>query len=453
MHGYLFGVGLFATGIPWIYVSMSQYGGVPPMLAILLTALTVLLLALFPAMAGYFFRRFFFTNTANKSCIILLSTLFVLFEWLRGWVFFAGVPWLLIGYSQTEAPLIGFAPIIGVYGLSWIALVCSALITYILYNGKPVLKFSLAALFSIYVGGALLNLIQWTSPIGTPLKVTLIQGNIPQDQKWLAKKRQPTIDLYTKLTKENWSSDLIIWPETALPAYYHQAKRFLDALQEEAIQNKTDIIIGLPIMDDDNTQYYNSVISLGERPDVYHKQHLVPFGEYIPFKSLVGDVMKIFDVPLPNFSKSENKNRTLTIANHQVGISICYEDAFGEEAIIAIPEAHLLVNVSNDAWFGNSTQPSQHLQVAQMRAIETGRPLLRATNTGVTAIVDHKGQIQSKLPQFVAQVLNGTIQAMSGSTPYSIVGNWLIISSLMLIMAYFGFSCRRQATEFKRPAA
>ncbi|NOX42664.1 MAG: apolipoprotein N-acyltransferase [Gammaproteobacteria bacterium] len=442
-HGYLFGVGLFATGVSWVYVSMSKFGGVPPALAIFLTALLVLFLALFPAIAGAVFRRFFHTNNLNKSWIIILPSLFVLFEWIRGWIF-TGFPWLLIGYSQLDSPLIGFAPVMGVYGLSWIALICSALITYILCNGKPALKFGLVALFTIYFCGALLDLVEWTQPKGNPLNVTLIQGNVSQDKKWLAEQRQPTIDLYTKLTRENWSSDLIIWPETALPAFYHQAKGFLDRLHQEARQTNTDLLIGLPFMDDDGVRYYNGVISLGKQQDVYHKQHMVPFGEYIPFKALLGDVLKILNVPLPNFSQSDNTNRILRIANHQVGISICYEDAFGEEAILALPDVDLLVNVSNDAWFGDSIAPHQHLQIAQMRAIETGRPLLRATNTGVTAIIDHNGHIQSKLPQFVAQALSGATQPMSGSTPYSMVGNWLVISIVFIALAYLGFSDRRR---------
>jgi len=241
------------------------------------------------------------------------------------------------------------------------------------------------------------------------------------------------------LTRENWSSDLIVWPETALPAFYHQAERFLEGLQQEAQQNNTDLLLGLPIMDPNDKRYYNGVISLGQQQGVYHKQHLVPFGEFIPFKNLLGNILKVFDVPLPDFSHSENKNRVLNIANHKIGISICYEDVFGEEVIIAMPDVDLLVNVSNDAWFGDSIAPHQHLQIAQMRAVETGRPLLRATNTGVTAIIDHHGKIQSTIPQFVAQALTDTTQPMTGSTPYSIVGNWLIITGIFGLLLYARF--------------
>ena len=441
-HGFLFGVGLYGTGVYWIYYSMSQFGGVPLWLAIMLTCLLVLFLSLFPAMAGYLFQRFFRSTHTNKTWIIILPSLFVLFEWIRGWIF-TGFPWMTLGYSQIETPLNGYSPIAGVFGLSWVMLTCSALIVYLICNGKAAVKFSLATLFVIFSAGALLGSVEWTEPVGKPLKVSLLQGNISQDKKWLIEERRPTIEWYARLTRENWSSDLIIWPETALPAFHHQAERFLEGLQQEAQQNNTDLLLGLPMMDPKNKRYYNGVITLGQQQGVYHKQHLVPFGEFIPFKGLLGNILKVFDVPLPNFSHSENKNRTLTAANHQIGISICYEDVFGEEVIIAMPDVDLLVNVSNDAWFGDTIAPHQHLQIAQMRAVETGRPLLRATNTGVTAIIDHHGKIQSIIPQFVAQALTGTTQPMTGSTPYSRFGNWFIITGIFGLLLYARFGKKR----------
>jgi len=437
-HGFLFGVGLYGTGVYWIYYSMSQFGGVPLWLAIILTSLLVLFLALFPALAGYLFQRFFQTSQTSKAWLIIMPSLFVLFEWIRGWIF-TGFPWMTLGYSQIDTPLNGYTPIVGVFGLSWILLICSALLVYMIENGKAAIKFSLLSLIIIIASGAILGSIEWTRPAGEPLKVSLLQGNISQDKKWLADQRQPTIEWYTRATRENWSSDFVVWPETALPAFYHQAKSFLDGLQEEALQNNTDLLLGIPMMDPDNKQYYNGVISLGKQPGVYHKQHLVPFGEFIPFESLLGNILKVFDVPMPNFSHSDNKNRILNVANHQIGISICYEDVFGEEIIVPLPEVSLLVNVSNDAWFGDSIAPHQHLQIAQMRAVESGRPLLRATNTGVTAFIDHHGKIQSKLPQFVAQTLTDTTQPMSGSTPYSLLGNWLIVSSIFVILLVVSF--------------
>lgn len=432
-RGFLFGLGLFGTGIQWIHYSMSQFGGVPFTLAVFLTFLLVLFLALFPAAAGYLFKRYFSSSQENKTWILVLPALFVLTEWVRGWIF-TGFPWLTIGYSQIDTPLNGFTPIAGVFGLSFISLVCSALIAYALHNTRQAIKFSSLAFILIFISGAILDLIDWTTPTGKPLKATLVQGNVTQDQKWLPEQRRPTIELYSKLTRENWGSDLIVWPETALPAFYHQAKRFLDELNQEAQQNNTDMLLGVPVMDPDDRRYYNAVISLSKTQEFYHKQHLVPFGEFIPFKALLGNILKVFDVPLPNFSYSDNKNRILSITNHKVGISICYEDAFGEEAILALPDVDLLVNVSNDAWFGDSIAPHQHLQIARMRAIETGRPMLRATNTGVTAIIDHRGEIQSQLPQFKAQALTGSVQAMTGSTPYVMLGNWLVVSSALLIL-------------------
>ena len=436
--GYAFGIGSFGTGVHWIYVSMSQFGGVPFSLSIFLTCLFILFMSLYPGIAAWCFARFFSKTRHTKLWILVLPALFIFIEWNRGW-WLTGFPWLNIGYSQIDSPLRGFIPIVGVYGLSFLTLLCASLLTYCIKQGKQALLPGLGGIAIITITGILLTTIEWTSPSGKPITATLIQGNISQDQKWLISQRKPTVDLYSRLTRENWQSQLIVWPETALPAFYHQAKSYLQRLQAEAIENNTDVLIGLPVMDQTNKRYFNAVVSLGKNPDFYHKQHLVPFGEFIPFRTILGNILRVIDVPLPNFSYSNNKNRLLTIEGHKVGISICYEDAFGEETILALPEADLLVNVSNDAWFGESVAPPQHLQIARMRAAETGRPLLRATNTGVTAFIDHQGKISARLPQFITDVLTATVQPMSGTTPYISWGNWIIVSLLLIILiaAYF----------------
>jgi apolipoprotein N-acyltransferase len=234
------------------------------------------------------------------------------------------------------------------------------------------------------------------------------------------------------MTRANWTSDLIVWPETALPAFYHQAKNFLEDLGLEARANGTDLLIGLPVMDLETRRYFNSMVSVGSREAFYYKQHLVPFGEFIPFRSVLGGVLDFLKIPLSDFSTSDGHHQVLTVAGQQVGISICYEDAFGEEIIQTLPQATLLVNVSNDAWFGESVAPHQHLQMARMRALETGRPLLRATNTGVTAIIGSDGNIQSRARQFVAADLTDQVQPMHGSTPYVRTGNIPIVLILVI---------------------
>jgi apolipoprotein N-acyltransferase len=431
-RGYLFGVGMFGFGVPWVYVSMSQFGGVALPLAVFLTALFILFLALFPALVGYVFARFFSSSSERVKLLVVLPVLWTLVEWVRGWIF-TGFPWLALGYSQIDSPLHGYGSLLGVYGISWLTVLGAGLLAYIVRH-KSAWQVSLPALLAIFALGWLLSGIHWTNPKGAPVRVALLQGNISQDQKWRPEMRQPTIDLYVDMTRANWDSDIIVWPETALPAFLHQAETFLAQLGEEARKHHTDLLIGIPVMDSKNGNYYNSVVSVGSKEAVYKKTHLVPFGEFIPFQSILGNVLEVLNVPLPDFSKPDSKQPLLSVAGHKVGMSICYEDVFGEEVIDEMPEASMLVNVSNDAWFGKSVAPHQHMQIARMRALETGRPLLRDTNTGVTAIIEPDGSLQATLPQFEAAALTGVVQPMVGMTPYARVGNWLIVS-LLFIMA------------------
>ena len=236
-----------------------------------------------------------------------------------------------------------------------------------------------------------------------------------------------------------------------MPAYYHQAKIFLRGLAREARDNGgAELLIGLPVMaGSDNKDYYNSVVRVGvdfveddDRDDedeilateqeehlsqIYHKSHLVPFGEYIPFKSILGTLLDILQVPMANFSRGAVDQPLLELAGHKVGVSICYEDVFGEEVIRGLPDAKFLVNVSNDAWYGDSLAPHQHLQMARMRAMETARPMLRATNNGISAIIDYRGNIVTSSPQFEVAVLDGQIQPRKGVTLYVLVGNWPVL--------------------------
>lgn len=442
VYGYLFGVGLFGTGVWWVYVSMNQFGGVSLPVSVFVTGLFILFLALFPALVGWVFSRFFGTQPYTLNLIVVLPALWTLSEWVRGWIF-TGFPWLALGYSQVDGPLRGFAPVFGVYGVSWLIVLGSGVLVCLIQQDRRRRIYGLSALVVLFGCGGLLALVNWTEPTGRPLQVTLLQGNKSQDIKWLATQLRPTINLYTELTRANWGSDIIIWPETALPAFYHKAQTFLAGLGVEARANHSDILIGLPVKDLVTGRYYNSMVVVGGVPGFYHKQHLVPFGEYIPFGYLVGDLMKIFEVPLPNFSFPDRPQPLLTAAGHKIGVSICYEDAFGEELIRVLPEATVLVNVSNDAWFGDSVAPHQHLQIARMRAIEGGRPMLRATNTGVTATIDHRGRIQRIAPQFEVTALTDKVQPMTGRTPYVVVGNTLVIGLLLAGLGTVVFLGRR----------
>lgn len=435
-RGYLFGLGMFAAGVSWVYVSIYGFGGVSFGLSIFLTSLFVLFLALFPALLGYLVTRFFkglSGNTVRLKLLIVFPAAWVLFEWVRGW-FLTGFPWLNLGYSQIDSPLGGFAPLAGVYGVSWTVVLTAGLVAALVLDKTRLRLIYVAGLLSLWIVGFGLGSIAWTSPAGQPLKVSLIQGNIPQDMKWAAEVRAPTIELYTDLTRQHWDSDLIIWPESALPDFYHNATDYLDEIANEARVNKTDLLVGVLYMDPQSDRYYNSVVSLGRKSAFYHKRHLVPFTEYLPLKGILGSVVDFMQVPMSDFSRGGDDQQPLEVAGQKAGIAICYEDAFGEELISFMPQATILVNVSNDAWFGESIAPQQHLQIARMRALETGRPLLRGTNNGLTAVIKANGQLQSMAPQFQIFVLTDTVQPMQGMTPYAQFGNWPIIMLLAVLL-------------------
>lgn len=437
VRGWLYGVGMFGAGVSWVYVSMHDFGGVPLGMSIFLTGIFVVFLALFPALLGYLISRFFSAATHTIKLLLIMPVAWVLAEWVRGW-FLTGFPWLLLGYSQIDQPLGGLAPFLGVYGVSWAVALSSGLLIASILNSQWIYRIGcVAALIFLWGSSFALNNYTWTQPNGKPLKVSLIQGNIAQDIKWSPEMRDPTIDLYSTLTRDNWSSDLIIWPESALPDFYHEVDGYLEELGREAKANNSHLLIGVLYMDAKTEQYYNSVVSLGGgQPEFYHKRHLVPFTEYLPLKDAFGPIVKIMDVPMSDFSKGSDHQVPLSVGEQKVGIDVCYEDAFGEELIRALPQATFLVNVSNDAWFGESIAPAQHLQIARMRAKETGRPLLRGTNTGLTAIIDANGNVQSQAPQFQVQVLTGTIQPMRGSTVYTSVGNTLVVTGLFAVISW-----------------
>jgi apolipoprotein N-acyltransferase len=448
LRGWLFGLGMFGTGVSWIHISIYGFGGVPLLLSLFLSGLLVAFLALFPAVLGYCLARWvpgISRHTFGWKLLLVFPAAWILSEWVRGW-FFTGFPWLSLGYSQTDSPLAGFAPLLGVYGVSWVVALSAALLVMLLLERQMRQRLAYGgALVSVWLLGFVAMSVHWTEPYGESIRVSLAQGNIPQDMKWLPELRQATIDLYTEMTRSNWQSDLVIWPESALPDFYHRQRDHLDGLAEEARQHNTDLLIGALTMDLDTDQYFNSMVGLGNGETFYHKQHLVPFTEYLPLKSVLGSVVDFMNVPMSDFTAGAVDQSLIEVAGQKVGISICFEDAFGEEVIRTLPEATILVNVSNDAWFADSSAPHQHLQIARMRTLEAGRPMLRGTNTGMTAIIDAAGRLQATAPQFETTVLTGDVQPMQGMTPYARWGNRAVVSGAMLLVGFGVWRVRRTA--------
>lgn len=428
--GFIFGLAYFIAGIYWIYISLHDVGGMPFWMAGFATFCLCAFLALFPAAVGYLSKR-------SPSVLIAAPLLWVVSEWVRDWIF-TGFPWLAVGYSQAPfSPLAAIAPVLGVFGIS-MAVTASASLVLLAFN-QAYRRLAFMSLIGLYLVSGALNLVSWVAPQGKPISVSLLQGNIPQDLKWTREIIVQTINQYAQMTAQT-KSDLVVLPETALPVAIDTQQTNLKQDQvlapffEIAANHHQSILVGTVESEQEN--YYNSVLGINENNiQSYRKSHLVPFGEFIPFKNLIGWVYRDWlKMPLSDLSRGSKLQQPMTLANQKIALNICYEDVFGEEIIRQLPQATMLVNVSNDAWYGHSIAAYQHLQFSQMRSLETGRMMLRATNTGATAIIGHHGELIATLPHFTTAILNGTVQGYTGTTPYVRWDNWLIISLLLIAL-------------------
>ncbi len=433
---YLFGLGLFGTGASWIFYSMYFFAHAHIVLAVGLTSLFVLMMALLFLLLGLLSYQL--KNTPILPRLLLYyPAIWVLVEWFRGW-FLTGFPWLNLGNAHIDNILVSIAPVAGSYAVSFFSAVLSGALLVVIIS--PLRDKKIAVVTSICLLGSsyLLGKVSWTSPIDKPIKVSLLQGNIAQEKKWLPETLQPTLDLYQTLTDENWDSDLIIWPETAIPATFDRHMDFITALQEKAIETHTDLLIGGFFYNkndkNDKAGIENSILGIsGEARSIYSKQHLVPFTEYFPFLHYLNWLREWVELPYDSVKRGIGST-TLSIAGQTAQMSICYEDAYGSEIIQGLPEANLLINISNDGWFTGSIEPDQHFEITRMRAVETGRYLLRAANIGTSAIVDTKGKIIATADNYQTTTIKGLAQPYQGLTPYVRFGNHLIISLLFFII-------------------
>jgi apolipoprotein N-acyltransferase len=427
--GYCFGLGFFGTGVSWVYVSLHTYGGMPMLMAALFCLLFCAFLALFHAGFAYFSRL-------SSSTFFMLPLVWVLGEWIRSWIF-TGFPWLHVGYSQIpNSPLAGFAPILGVYGVSCIVAGLASFMAYLLSQPSFNQRKCAMVIISLWLTGSLLKQVEWTNHTAKPFTATLVQGNIPQQQKWQPDAANHIMQQYFNMVKTS-QAKLIVLPESAMPVLWSDVPQYyLAALAKHAKSNAGDILIGA--IEDHQENYFNSLVSIGTSSEQYYrKSHLVPFGEFIPLKSLIGFIYRDWlNMPLSDLASGEIPPKVMHVAGSKIAANICYEDAFGEEIIRQLPEAEVLVNVSNMAWFGHSWAADQHLQMSQARALETGRMMLRATNTGASAVINHHGEVLAKLPYFKTATLETSVQPYSGSTPYVRWGNWPV---LLGFLAYFLF--------------
>lgn len=440
IRGYLFGLGYFGVGVSWVYISIRLFGNATAPLAAGITVLFILILSIYTALTAWL-ARYLSSGQIQLPRLLAFPLSWVCIEWLRGWLF-TGFGWLQIGYAFVGTPLQNYASWVGVSGISLlVALMASAVFSLLMQKNAVSSKLVIAAL-PILIWGlpTIIPIPTFTAPYGEARHIALMQANIPQHLKWHSNQRQPTLDWYRQATERHWGKDIIVWPEAAIPAFQNDVQDYLKDMHAAARHFGTTLMTGLPIQDEDGQRYYNGLIVLGNagrgEDTIYRKQHLVPFGEYLPLKFMLQPILGFLEIPMSDFSAGEYKKPLVTAGDDHAGVFICYEIAFGADVTDALPGADYLVNISNDAWFGNSLAPYQHLQIAQMRALETGRYILRATNTGISAIIRPDGLLDSALPQGERGVLQGEIRLMRGVTVYSLFGDYPLIALAGLVFMW-----------------
>ena len=436
-RGWFYGFGVFAAGTSWVYVSIHDYGAASVPLALLLTVAFVAGLGLLFALLAWLWARWLRSGTPLVDAVAF-AALWVALEAFRGW-FLTGFPWLFAGYSQLYGPLGSLAPLGGVWLLSFLLALSATLIVELarVRDSKLLLGTARLLLFTPWLVGLLLGGYSWTTPKGEPLSVVALQGNVPQLLKWEPQQLNAQLALYRDMTLNAPRADLIVWPETAVPVLRHHVESYLAAMGAYARERGAALITGLPVRQpnaEGELRYYNGLTSLGDGSGTYLKQKLVPFGEYVPLQDVLRGLIEFFDLPMSDFARGDADQPLLQARGYQLAPFICYEVVYPEFAAGLAAQSDILLTVSNDTWFGSSIGPLQHLQMAQMRALEAGRWMIRATNNGVTALIDPFGRISKQLPQFQQATLQGDVVPMQGLTPYLRWRGWpmaLLVTGLL----------------------
>jgi len=436
--GWFFGFGYFGLCVNWVYNSIYLFGSATPLVAAAVTLLLVLLLTLFPALTVWGFLRLKH-RIAWYWHALLFASIWVLLELARGKIM-GGFPWALLGYSQTTEWFGALAPYVGVYGIGFlIVLLPNVLIDIVRHQSHTAARVvaGVAVLLigaGTWIGLHKLDTVELSQAKGTSLNIRLVQANIPQELKFSRERLQSSLEQYTRLSVEKLppTTDIVIWPETAIPTRFSSIENYIAPFAEGLHAQGTEVLAGGFYSDEDGT--YNAVRQLAGDKTLYKKRHLVPFGEYMPFRPLLGWLEQYIIIPGSDLGRGVGPNLPINLKGEALGLSICYEDVFGEEMRELIPASTLLINVSNDAWFGEKLAPFQHQEKAQMRARELVRPLIRVTNTGVSSIIDHKGRIEGSIKHNTQGYLDATVYPRTGVSLYARTGNWPVFVVALLVL-------------------
>lgn len=439
---YLYGVGFYGVGVSWVFVSIHEHGGASILLAALLVTLFVLALALFFIFQGYVYLRWCRSLPCGLS--LGFATAWIAREWLLTW-FLTGFPWLFSGYGFLDSPMAGYGPVLGVLGISflvaWQAALLASLVKPVAVRGRIV---SITVISLLWLGGWVLQQQPFVAAGPDTLRVSAVQGNIDQHSKWSRAMVRPIMQTYTDLSESEWQRDLVVWPEASVTVFREYADEFLNPIAERARGNGSALLLGIPDRDE-HGRFLNSALIIGTGEGSYVKRRLVPFGEYVPLEQWLRGLITLFDLPMSRNVSGPEEQSPLRVGDHVISMSICYEVVYPELVRRSVATPDLLVTISNDTWFGASLGPWQHLQMARMRALENGRYMVRATNNGVTAVIDAQGHITGQLPQFKAAVLRANVPIMLGVTPYArwgLMGLAVLVGSLWLCVGLLAVTRR-----------
>ena len=448
--GFCFSFGTFGAGTYWLYISVHGFGQAPVWLALLLMLALVCIMSSYQALLGWSIARWLPAHGAARW-LVGVPAAWLLVEWLRGWLF-SGFSWLSLGLSQTDTWLRSFAPLVGMHGISALLLLgAGACVTMVLGTRRDRWLASASLLLPWPIGSGL-DHVEWTQIAGAPVRVAVVQGAIPQDEKWLDSNRDTTLRIYRDLTRTALGTPLIVWPEAAAPDLANNLVGYLGDLYKEASSRGSALVLGVLRVDPPPTgrrgqeQYFNAVVALASHVSWYDKRHLVPFAEFFPVPSIVRRWLRLMSLPYSDFTHGADEQPPLPAAGLELALTICYEDAYGSSQLKVLQRATALINVTNDAWFGHSSARYQHLQISRMRALEAQRWMIRAANDGVSAVIGPRGEVTARAPEYQATVLRSELVPLKGLTPYARVGNWPVVSLALGALGFIGLQRLRRRT-------
>ena len=424
--GFWFSFGTFLAGTYWLYVSVHDLGKAPVWLTIAIMLGLIGIMALYNALIGYAVARWLPRSGAWRW-LVGIPAVWLLVEWWRGW-FLSGFSWLSLGYSQTDTWLAALAPALGVYGISLVLLMSAGALVAMVRGTARVRLLAAVTLIAPWAVAVALGPVHWTHPSGAPVSVAVIQADIPQEDKWVDSQAPMILDRYRKMTESALGTELIVWPEAALPDLANNLLPYIAMVDREAQAHGSSLVMGVVRASEDGERYYDSILALGKQASWYAKDHLVPFAEFFPVPHFVRNWLRLMTLPYESFSRGGTDQSPLPVAGLELGPTVCYEVGYGSYMLHMLPKANALVNVTNDAWFGHSTARYEQFQMARMRALEEGRSMIVASNDGISAVIGPRGEIQASAPPFQPYVLRSSVTPRAGLTPFARVGNWLIVS-------------------------